>query len=351
VSAVRKTATRLADGRELLYFDDTATAPRLAEDRRPLPARDDRPELRHDPLVDEWVIVAGHRQERTHLPPTEACPLCPSASDRHTEIPEPSYDVVVFENRYPSLAGDRGRCEVVCFTDDHGASFVSLPPARVRTIVDVWADRTEALGSRPDVEYVFCFENRGVEIGVTLHHPHGQIYGYPFLPPRPARLMECAARHRQDTGRDLFDQVVASERRAGSRVVVLNDCWTGFVPAAARWPFEVHLYPHRPVPDLPALEPAERDSLASIYLDVLGRVERVLGPSAPYVAAWYQAPARSLRDAMVLHLEVFSIRRAPGKLKYLAGSESAMGVWINDVAPEEAARLLRDAGPLRHAGP
>ena len=346
MTAARRTATRLADGRELLYFDDTATAPRVAVDRRQIWARPDHPELRYDPTAGEWVIVAGHRQERTHLPPTEACPLCPSAADRQTEVPEPSYNVVVFENRFPSLAGDRGRCEVVCFTDDHDASFASLPPGRVRTVVDVWADRTEALGRRADIEYVFCFENRGVEIGVTLPHPHGQIYGYPFVPPRPARMIECATRHRRDTGRDLFDEVLASERGAGGRVVAANHDWTAFVPAAARWPFEVHVYPHRRVPDLPALEPAERDSLASIYLDVLDRFDRVLGPPAPYVAAWYQAPVRTGRADLALHLEVFSIRRAPGKLKYLAGSESAMEVWINDVAPEEAAGLLREAGPV-----
>jgi UDPglucose--hexose-1-phosphate uridylyltransferase len=346
VSAVRRTSTRLADGRELLYYDDVTTSPRRAGDTRAVARREDRSELRRDPLLDEWVIVAGHRQDRTLLPPPGACPLCPSAPGRVTEIPETSYDVAVFENRFPSLAaGTGGRCEVVCFTDDHDTCFAALTLERVRTVIDVWTDRARELATRPDIEYVFCFENRGVEIGVTLHHPHGQVYGYPFVPPKALRMMEVAARHRGETGGDLFEAVLREERAAGVRVVTANDEWTAFVPAAARWPFEVHLFPHRRAPDLPGLDEAQRDALAPVYLDVLGRFERALGSPAPYIAAWYQAPARTRRDDLALHLQVFSIRRAAGKLKYLAGSESAMGAWINDVAPEEAARILRAAAP------
>jgi len=365
-SQVRKTATRLADGRELFYFDDGETAG--ATDRASFPDRRRLREaapsstIRFDPLLDEWVTIAGHRQTRTHLPPDNECPLCPSRDGHSSEIPAPDYDVVVFENRFPSFAAtsavDRddapaddplfvaapglGRCEVVCFTADHDAAFSSLSPARARTVIEAWVDRTAELTALPDVQQVFCFENRGEEIGVTLSHPHGQIYGYPFVTPRTTRMLDSARAHRERTGRNLFADLVEHELQSGTRVVTRGEHWTAFVPFAAHWPLEVHVYPNRQVPDLPSLTDDERRDLATVYLEVLRRMERVHDDSLPYIAAWHQAPTRADRDLAYLHLEVFSIRRAPGKLKYLAGSESAMGAFVNDVLPEQAARMLRD---------
>jgi UDPglucose--hexose-1-phosphate uridylyltransferase len=273
--------------------------------------------------------------------------------------------VAVFENRFPSFSDNAadadlaagaqitpltpvrpgvGRCEVVCFTSDHHASFGSLSPARARTVLDAQADRTAALSARDDVEQVFCFENRGVEIGVTLHHPHGQIYGYPFVTPRSRTMLDSAVRYAAaHDGANLFGDILAAERASGERVVLADEHWTAYVPAAARWPFEVHVVPHRQVPDLPALSDAERDSFATLYLRLLRAFDGLFGVPMPYISAWYQAPVRAARDLAWLHLQLFSIRRAAGKLKYLAGSESAMGVFINDVRPEEAAKMLREA--------
>jgi UDPglucose--hexose-1-phosphate uridylyltransferase len=357
---VKRTAARLADGRELLYFDRDETADRGAPDPRRLPAPPPASELRHDALLDEWVAVAAHRQERTFLPPSDQCPLCPSGPGRTTEIPSPDYEVAVFENRFPSYS-DRvegvvkpghGRCEVVCFSAHHGASFASLPLPQVRTVVEAWADRTAELSALPHVEQVFCFENRGEEIGVTLAHPHGQIYAYPFVTPRTRRMLESARAHRDRTGRDLFADVLAAEREAGVRVVAANDLWTAFVPEAARWPFEVHIYPHRKAPDIPALNAAERDAFGPLYVDVLTALDALFDLPMPYVSAWHQAPVRSGRDLAYLHLQLFSSRRAPDKLKYLAGSEAAMGAFINDVRPEDAAERLRTAlADRRRPGP
>nr|MDT0661581.1 galactose-1-phosphate uridylyltransferase [Micromonospora sp. DSM 115978] len=359
---MRRTTVELADGRELIYFDERDDAVRAGPDRRDLPEPPPASQLRYDPLVDEWVAVAAHRQTRIFLPPSDECPLCPSTPTRSTEIPAYDYDVAVFENRFPSLsdrAGEppgqvtpftasrpgAGRCEVVCFTADHGASFATLSPARVRTVLDALADRTEALSTLPGVEQVFCFENRGVEIGVTLHHPHGQIYAYPFVTPRTRAMLAAAGRYADRTGgRNLYADVFAAERSAGERVVAGNEHWTAYVPAAARWPFEVHLAPHRPVPDIPALDDAERAAFGPLYLDVLRRFDRLFDLPMPYISAWHQAPVHAGRDLSHLHLQVFSIRRAADKLKFLAGSESAMGVFINDIPPERAAELLRAAG-------
>ena len=243
-----------------------------------------------------------------------------------------------------------GRCEVVCFTSDHGAAFASLTPARARTVIDAWADRTAELSAIDEVEQVFCFENRGQEIGVTLHHPHGQIYAYPYVAPRTRQLLAQARAHHERTGRLLGADILESERRDGSRVVLSGRHWTAYVPYAARWPVEVHLAPHRDVPDLVALEDEERDELAEVYLDLLRRLDRYYVDAAgdpialPYIAGWHQAPVREGRDVSRLHLQVMSVLRAPGKLKYLAGSESGVGGWVNDVPPEQVAARLREVG-------
>jgi UDPglucose--hexose-1-phosphate uridylyltransferase len=351
----------LADGRELFYYyDKAAPAEGVPRDRRDLPPVHTASELRYDALRDEWVVIAAHRQGRTHLPSTDECPLCPSTQERATEIPAFEYDVAVFQNRFPSLAEDvadvtavpgltghrpgRGRCEVVCFTSDHDASFGDLTEERVRTVVDAWADRTSALAEIPDVEQVFVFENRGAEIGVTLAHPHGQIYGYPFVTPRSRRMLDSARAYRNRTGGDLHGDLLAAELDAGTRVIARTEHWAAFVPAAARWPFEIHLYPLRRLGGISELDGTERDDFARVYLDVLRRLDAVYGVRMPYIAAWHQAPVRADRDLAWLHLELFSTRRAPGKLKYLAGSESGMDAFVNDIAPERAAEMLRAAG-------
>lgn len=241
--------------------------------------------------------------------------------------------------------GAGGRCEVVCFTADHGGSFSGLSAARVSTVIDAWADRSAALSERADVEQVFCFENSGREIGVTLVHPHGQIYGYPFVTPRTIRMLERARCYERETATNLFADRLAAEVAARARIVERSDTWTAFVPFAARWPLEVHLYPNRRVADLNGLDDVEKDGLAPFYLEVLRRMEAVYDDTLPYIAAWHQAPVRTGREHAYLHLELFSPRRAPGRLKYLAGSESGMDAFVNDVSPERTAKLLRAGRP------
>jgi len=355
-----RTAICLSDGRELIYFNEEPTDWAKYEDTRHLPPPPPTSQLRYDPLVDEWIAIAAHRQTRTFLPPSNACPLCPTNATFASEIPAPDYDVVVFENQFPSFS-DRvnedevteitgmvpvrpgvGRCEVVCFTSDHNSSFGQLSPARVRTVVDTLADRTTEMSGLTGVAQVFPFENRGVEIGVTLQHPHGQVYAFPTVPPRTRSMLAASARYLERTGRDLYTDVLAAERADGTRVISSNEHWTAYVPAAARWPFEVQIAPHRKVPDLPALTDDERDAFGPLYLDVLRRFDGLFDKPMPYISAWHQAVVGAGRELGYLHLQLFSIRRAADKLKYLAGSESAMGFFVNDIVPEKAAQLLRD---------
>jgi len=204
-------------------------------------------------------------------------------------------------------------------------------------------DRTRELAAQPGVQHVFCFENRGEEIGVTLHHPHGQVYAFPFVPPKIGRMLAQASAHRAQTGRNLFDDVFHAELSDGRRIVARNEHWTAFVPQAARWPFEVMIFPVDRVADLTAVDEAAAEAFGSVYIDVLGRLDALFGGPMPYISAWQQAPIALNRAEFGLHLHVMGLRRAPGKLKYQAGTESA-GAWSNDVLPEVAASMLRQAG-------
>ncbi|MFD4420664.1 galactose-1-phosphate uridylyltransferase [Agromyces sp. NPDC058484] len=355
----------LADGRELIYFDDADTSLRAerAIDERALDPRPATAHMRQDPLTGEWISIAAARQNRVFLPPADADPLAPQTPTNPSEIPS-DYDVAVFENRSPSfgpepaapdassadaLASLRriglerslpsvGRCEVVCFSPEHEGSFGTLSVSRARTVIEAWARRTAALSALPGVEEVFPFENRGREIGVTLPHPHGQIYAYPYVTPRTERLLASIDAY----GPSLMADILERER-GGPRMLVSGEHWTAFVPFAARWPVEVHLLPHRHVPDFAETTLAERDELASLYLRLLRGVDRLYETPTPYIAAWHQAPVHEGRDDVRLMLQLTSPRRAVDKLKFLAGSEAAMGAWIGDVAPEAQAEALRAA--------
>ena len=229
-----------------------------------------------------------------------------------------------------------GRCEVVCFSPEHEGSFGTQTVSRARTVIEAWADRTAALSELPGIEQVFPFENRGEAIGVTLRHPHGQIYAYPYVTPRTTRTLASIA----ELGPELFQTILDSERDS-NRVVLSGEHWTAFVPFAARWPIEVHLLPHRQLPDLAATTEAERDELAPLYLRLLRGIDALYDTPNPYIAAWHQAPVSRARDTVRLMLQLTSPRRAADKLKYLAGSEAAMGAWVADVTPEAAADFIR----------
>ncbi|MGX5697523.1 galactose-1-phosphate uridylyltransferase [Agromyces soli] len=361
--AVRRST--LADGRELLYFDDADTTlpPERAIDERELAPRPAMASMRQDPLSGEWVSIAAARQNRVNLPPVELDPLAPQTPGNPSEIPS-RYDVAVFENRSPSfgpelapgdeapavaLAATRevglertlpsfGRCEVVCFSPEHEGSFGTQTVSRARTVIEAWAHRTAELSRLPGVQQVFPFENRGEAIGVTLGHPHGQIYSYPYITPRTQRLLDAIDAY----GPGLVADNIARELD-GPRVLLRGEHWSAYVPFAARWPIEVHLVPHRHVPDFAETSLDERDELAVLYRRLLRGIDALYDTPTPYIAAWHQAPVHERRDEVRLTLQLTSPRRAADKLKFLAGSEAAMGAWIGDVPPETQAEALRTA--------
>lgn len=359
-AGVVRTDRTLMDGRTIRYYD-TAGQVRNAEDQRPVETQPAIGEMRLDVLTNEWVVMAAHRQGRVFLPPKELNPLAPSRPGFLTEIPESDYEVVVFDNRSPSLRAPEGsislpnelhfetppipaagKCEVVCYTANYDASFKDLSTHQIRTVMEAWRDRVSELSTLDYIQHIAPFENRGEEVGVTLSHPHGQIYAYPYLPPRTTTMLRVAQAHKERTGRVLMDDIIAREIKDQVRIVAQNEEWIAYVPYASRYPFEIHLAPKRPVPDLAALDERASDLFAPIAKEILLRLDGVFNMKMAYIAAWHQAPVRVGRDLLRLHWQITSVRRAPGKLKYLAGSESAFGSFMMDLWPEQSAQQLRD---------
>lgn len=388
---LRITPTTLADGREFFYIDDepeyvSGTKTRQLHDPRPLTNRFDGdiagPTMRRDPLTGDWIPMATARMNRPITAGPGATvsgnPLAarvPGSPYQDGEIPDTDYDVVVFENRFPSMmrvpgVSDAttfvdgnplwqtkpaaGRCEVVCFDPDESSLPADLPVERIRTIVEAWAFRTAELSALPGIEQVFPFENHGQEIGVTLAHPHGQIYSYPFLPPKIQQELAQTEDYHDKTGENLLQDILSAELEAGERVVMRNSTWVGYVPAATRWPLEVHVAPVRDgILSLDELTDDERWGLAQMYSELLRRGNAFfdrgdgLGMDLPYIAAWHQAPVTDIRRANYrLNLQFFSFRRAANKVKYLAGSESGMTAWISDTTPEKIAARFHELGPV-----
>jgi UDPglucose--hexose-1-phosphate uridylyltransferase len=317
-------------------------------------------ELRWHPLLREWVITATHRQERTFHPPDDYCPLCPTQPGGFpTEVPEPDYEIVVFENRFPSLLREppipavapmpsspvrpsNGVCEVVLYTPDHHLTLADLPVEKIEQLIYVWRDRFEELGARQDVEYVFIFENKGHEIGVTLSHPHGQIYAYPFLPPVIETELQSMEQYAAGTGRNLLLDIVQHELEDDRRLVAQQEDWLAFVPFFARYPYEVWLVPRQPRRDLLDLKESEITGFAHILKTVLQKYDRLWGFSMPYMMIQHSRPKDGKEyPEWQFHVEFYPPYRTPDKLKYLAGSESGAGVFINDTLPEETAAQLR----------
>ncbi len=298
-------------------------------------------ELRFNEMRGEQVTYAIHRQDRTFLPSAEHCPLCPTRpGGPETEIPFPAFEIAVFDNRFPAYETPTGAAEVVVYTDRHDGSFATLSRERAEALMWVWRHRYAELGARGDVDYVLIFENRGVEVGVTLHHPHGQIYGYPFLPPVPAA--ERAADER--LGACAPCALLARELDDGRRVVYENEEVVVFVPYAARWSYEAHVVMREHRASLVECEPRELGLLADAAQALTRGYDALFERPFPYVMAVHQAPTATwpTREGH-LHIEFYPPLRTAEKLKYLAGSEQGGGAFIADTLPEESAASLRAA--------
>ena len=429
---IRITATKLSDGRDFFYIDDnpeyvSGHKTRELIDPRKLPYRftsrvdengnevpSEAPQMRQDPLTGDWISMSrlwakrpatilsadssnhGSAADSADSAKSRIDPFAgrkPQCEYQNGEIPDEDYDVVVFENRYPAMAkiagvpntttyvdGNplwkqapaAGRCEVICFSSNEDMLPANLSVLRMRTIVEAWAFRTAEISQIEGIEQIYPFENHGSQIGVTLHHPHGQIYAYPFIAPRLEQELRHTEAYFERTGSNLLKDLMNSEIEAKKRVIMHNHSWVAYVPAAARWPLEVHVAPVRDVLTLDQLDDQERWDLAQIYITLLRRANKFFGlsplnagesasagnslafdsPSSefvdlPYVAAWHQAPVHdSRRSHYRLNLQFFSFMRDANKIKYLAGSEAGMASWISDTTPELIAKRFQELGDV-----
>jgi UDPglucose--hexose-1-phosphate uridylyltransferase len=288
-------------------------------------------DLRIDQLTGATVVVTPWRQQRPNLP-DGPCPFCPGG----LEAPGP-YDVRHIPNRWPALPD--GRHEVILHSPDHDSSFPALGEERTALVVEMWSARTAVLGSRDDVAYVFVFENRGRMIGSTIEHPHSQVMAFGTIPPIPAAELSATTCHLcPDPASDPL--VTRRPDPADGLLVARRDGWQAAVPYAPSWPYELLISPRRHVGDLPTAGPHLRRGLAAILVDVLTRMERLLGRDAPYML-WVHQHAND--PAAHLHLHLAPTLRAPGVARHLAAAEFGAGVFFDPVDPRQAAAQWRSA--------
>lgn len=345
------------DGRKLTLYSRREIAGDLiapSPSNEPVQAN---PHLRWHPLRGEWVAYASYRQGRTFMPPPEYNPLAATRdANNPTELPSGDYDIAVFDNRFPSLTPAshdapvsivptlpaNGQCEVVVFTQDASTSLGELPLGQIELLFEVWGDRTREIARSDSIQYVLPFENRGVEVGVTLHHPHGQIYAYPFIPPVPAAIHKNELHYYQQNDSGLLADLIQAEIKLDERVIYRGEYAIAFVPAWARYPYEVWLAPIDATPDFVSLAPAARADMARALKTVLLKFDGLWQRPFPYLMAWYQAPTDgSPHPECHLHAEFYPPYRSRDRLKYLAGTELAAGMFANDALPEEKARELQ----------
>jgi len=345
------------DGRTLTLYGRTLVTEVRGTDGPGRGGEPANPHFRFHPLRGEWVAYAAHRQTRTFLPAGGDNPLRPSDDPEHpTELPVGIYDLAVFDNLFPTLSPTAhgaprldvptmpatGRCEVVVFTQDASSWLGALPLSHLCLLFEVWAERTEMQRAEGAIQYVLPFENRGVEMGVTLHHSHGQIYSYPFVPPIPQRMYEQALRHHRASGRVLLEDLIAKELQAVERTLYVGEHAVAFVPAWARYTYEVWVAPRRPMAFFSELRDAERADLARALKTVLLKYDGLWQRPFPYLMAWFQAPLDgSPHPEAHLHAEFYPPYRSRDRLKYLAGTELAAGMFASDALPEASARELR----------
>jgi len=354
---MHRLALRKLDGRALYLYGRAPLGEGIAATSpspEPVVAN---PHLRWHPLRGEWVAYASHRQHRTYKPPAAFNPLAPTTNPAHpTELPAGVYDVAVFENLFPSLAMGAavappcyvptqpgvGACEVVVFTQDPAGSLGRLPLWHIELLFEVWADRVREIGARPEIWYVMPFENRGEEVGVTLHHPHGQIYAYPFVPPLPAREHDQARAFYGTGGQTLLAHVIAHEEADGHRMLYAGPHAVAFLPAFARYPYEVWIAPRRPAATLADLTEEDRADLARALKTVLLKYDGLWRRPFPYLMAFHQGPTDGQANPWAhLHIEFSPPYRTESKLKYLAGTELAAGMFASDSVPEDKAKELQ----------
>jgi UDPglucose--hexose-1-phosphate uridylyltransferase len=310
-------------------------------------------ERRWNLLTGEWVMVSAYTQARP-TNPTNFCPLCPGGDEFETE-----YDLVSFDNRYPSMkldapevqstgiyrkARSNGKCEVVVYTIEHESAMSMMPIHQIEKLIQMWVDRYLDLSQNRFIKYVFIFENRGKEVGATLPHPHGQLYAFPFIPKRIEAKLQALYQYYDENGTCAVCDIVDNEIKLKERIIYENESIIALVPFYARWPYEVHIYPKRHVSTLVELTNTERYHLAKALKVVTMKYDLLFKQAFPYMMMLFQAPVNdvSYLHAFHFHIEFNPVKRDKDKIKWMASVETGTWAFINPKIPEEAAKELRN---------
>ncbi|WP_245578008.1 galactose-1-phosphate uridylyltransferase [Alicyclobacillus herbarius] len=313
-------------------------------------------ELRYNPLLGDWTMVASNRQKRPNMP-KDYCPFCPGSG----KVPD-TYDVLIYDNDFPALSPNPpqpddvatplyrvaeayGKCEVVLYSPEHTTTLPQLPVAHIRKLVDLWADRYSALGSDPRHQYVLIFENRGPEVGVTMPHPHGQIYAYPYVPQKIRVELESCRNHHGATGHCLICDITNEELRIERRIVAENDSFVAYIPFFTDYPYGVFIASRRHKSAITDFDDTERDDLADILKSVTAGMDALFDREFPYMMVLHQRPVHALETGVYyhFHIEFYPPLRDRDKIKYLASSETGAWAPCNPTAVEETAPRLRAA--------
>ncbi len=313
-------------------------------------------ELRYHPFIDDWVMIASNRQNRPQMP-KDYCPFCPGSG----KVPD-HFTVYDYPNDFPALSQDPpvpddvatdffktresyGKCEVILYSPNHTATLPDLSDAHMRELVDLWTERFEALSADKKIKYVFVFENRGELVGVTMPHPHGQIYGYSVVPKKIQLECENAKKHLRKTGNCLFCDFTHEEQRVGERIIFENEHFVVVLPFFCEYPYGVYVMAKRHVGNISEMTDAEKDALGVTVKQVAGMYDSLFDFRFPYMMCMHNAPVNGedCSDYYHFHIEFYPPMRSATKQKFNASSETGAWAHCNPTAPEEKAAELREA--------
>ncbi len=313
-------------------------------------------ELRWNPLIKDWVMIASHRQNRPQMP-KDWCPFCPGSG----KVPD-HFTVHKYDNDFPALSQNPpepddveteiyktkpayGKCEVILYSPEHTVTLPELPVPHIRELVDLWTERFEDISKDENIKYVFIFENRGAAVGVTMPHPHGQIYGYSVIPKKIELEIDAFCEHKENTGHCLMCDMMRDEQQAGSRIIMENEDFIVFLPFFCEYPYGVYISAKRHFSNLTEMTEREKDNLAAILKETAGTLDSLFDYAFPYMMCMYQNPVNTGEntDFHHFHIAFYPPMRSADKIKYCASSETGAWAHCNPTAPEEKAEELRRA--------
>ncbi|WP_455141390.1 galactose-1-phosphate uridylyltransferase [Candidatus Hodarchaeum mangrovi] len=317
-------------------------------------------EIRFDPFSQDYIIVNDKRLKRPIIAEKEDdCPFCANSKKRHPGLPL-QYSAISIENLYPALSMDNpsekhpfdvrtlysktnaiGRCEVILYSDDHELLFYNQPQSLTMSIIELWIQRYTELSQLKKIKYIFIFENRGSHIGVTIHHPHGQLYALSIIPPKIIRELELTGKYFKSTQKCLQCDIINEEKRENKRIISENEHFIAFCPFYSKWLYEVHLVPKRHVTNLSDLLMIEKEALAIILQHVRKKFDKLFNRPANFMMMLYPSPVNA-KDYSFHHfrIEIVSTERDGIKQKYRAGVETGLNIWTNDISPEQACEIF-----------